>query len=65
MEFCGTVHRWLILLDNSWQVRHAFGNYRDILREVSYSPMMADMLTYHGSRSTAHVWEHEVKDDVT
>ena len=27
-------------------VRHAFGNYRDVLREVSYSPLMADYLTF-------------------
>ncbi len=27
-------------------VRNAFGNYRDILREVSYSPSMAQYLTY-------------------
>lgn len=38
-------------------VRNAFGNYRDILREVSYSPMMAEMLTYRDSRSTAYLWD--------
>mmetsp|Transcript_8963 Transcript_8963/g.10761 ORF Transcript_8963/g.10761 Transcript_8963/m.10761 type:complete len:2332 (-) Transcript_8963:118-7113(-) len=32
-------------------VRNAFGNYRDVLREVSYSPMMAKMLTYLQSKS--------------
>lgn len=32
-------------------LRHAFGNFRDILREVTFSPMMARMLTYDGSRS--------------
>ena len=32
-------------------VRHAFGNYRDILKEVSYSPMMALMLTYMETKS--------------
>jgi cullin-associated NEDD8-dissociated protein 1 len=32
-------------------VRNAFGNYRDILQEVSYSPMMGYMLTYCGSKS--------------
>eukprot|EP00051_Salpingoeca_urceolata_P032686 m.16891 g.16891 ORF g.16891 m.16891 type:complete len:2374 (-) comp5352_c0_seq1:24-7145(-) len=31
-------------------VRHAFGNYRDILREVSYSPVMGDYLTYRQSQ---------------
>ena len=30
-------------------VRHAFGNLRDLLREISYSPMMGDYLTYSGS----------------
>jgi len=34
-------------------VRHAFGNYRDILREVSYSAPMADMLSFRRSRSFA------------
>jgi len=38
-------------------VRNAFGNYRDILKEVSYSAPMADMLTYHGSQSTAYIWQ--------
>lgn len=27
-------------------VRHAFGNYFDILKEVTYHPLMAEMLTY-------------------
>lgn len=40
-------------------VRHAFGSYRDILREVSYSPMMAEMLSYLGSRSASYVLEDE------
>ena len=26
--------------------RHAYGNFRDVLREVSYSPMMATYLTF-------------------
>ncbi len=26
-------------------VRHAFGNYRDILREVAYSPMMVSNIS--------------------
>merc|ERR1719223_1826453 len=33
-------------------VRNAFGNYRDILREVTYSPAMGDYLTYR--RNIAH-----------
>jgi cullin-associated NEDD8-dissociated protein 1 len=32
-------------------VRHAFGSYRDVLREVSYSPMMGYMLTFVESKS--------------
>jgi len=38
-------------------VRHAFGNYRDILKEVSYTPAMADMLTYYRSKSTAYEYK--------
>ena len=38
-------------------VRHAFGNYRDILKEVSYSPAMAKMLSYHRNKSAAYNWE--------
>jgi len=38
-------------------VRHAFGNYRDVLREVSYSPMMGEMLSYRNSRSSMSVYE--------
>ena len=34
-------------------VRNAFGNYRDVVKEVAYSPVIADMLTYYQSRSTA------------
>lgn len=37
-------------------VRNAFGNYKDILREVSYSPLMADMLTYYESKSTECIY---------
>jgi hypothetical protein len=32
-------------------VRGAFGNYRDVLREVSYSPIMGQMLTFIQSSS--------------
>jgi cullin-associated NEDD8-dissociated protein 1 len=32
-------------------VRNAFGNYKDILKEVAYSPMMGSYLTYTGSAS--------------
>ena len=37
-------------------VRHAFGNYRDIMKEVSFSPLMTRMLTYYGSRSLGIAW---------
>ena len=37
-------------------VRNAHGNYKDILREVSYSPIMADMLTYYESKSQEIIW---------
>ena len=32
-------------------MRHAFGNYRDILREVSFSPLMAEYLTFHQNKA--------------
>jgi len=31
-------------------VRHAFGNYRDILKEIAYSPLMGKMLSYLNNR---------------
>jgi len=34
-------------------VRHAFGSYYNILREVSYSPIMAYWLTYHKNKAWA------------
>jgi len=40
-------------------VRNAFGSYRDILREVSYSPMMSKMLTYYESKSSEYMWKME------
>lgn len=36
-------------------IRHAFGNYFDVLKEVAYSPMMAEMLSYYRSKSTSYV----------
>lgn len=43
-------------------VRNAFTNYRDILKEVSYSPLMAENLSFLQSRSSAFLWEeYEVK----
>jgi hypothetical protein len=38
-------------------VRNAFGNYRDILKEISYNSLMAEMLTYYRSISTAFTWK--------
>jgi len=38
-------------------VRNAFGNYFDILKEISYSPLMAMHLTYLRSTSTAYEWQ--------
>ena len=35
-------------------VRHAFGNYRDVLREISYSPLMADYLTFLGNKALSY-----------
>lgn len=42
-------------------VRHGLGSYREILREASYSPLMAEHLTYEGSKSTSYVYEDEDK----
>ena len=49
----GNIHpqnneKWLVYYDIF--VRHAFGNYRDILDEVTYSPHMAYYLTYEGNK---------------
>eukprot|EP00931_Biecheleriopsis_adriatica_P067095 TRINITY_DN4129_c0_g1_i1.p1 TRINITY_DN4129_c0_g1~~TRINITY_DN4129_c0_g1_i1.p1 ORF type:complete len:1919 (+),score=336.86 TRINITY_DN4129_c0_g1_i1:71-5827(+) len=35
-------------------VRNALGNFRDVLREVTYSSVMGDYLTYKGSTSFDH-----------
>lgn len=40
-------------------VRHAFGNYLDMLREVSYSPLMGRMLSYIRSSSLAYTLERQ------
>lgn len=39
-------------------VRNAFGNYFDILKEVSYSPMMAEMLSYLNSQSLPYAFRN-------
>lgn len=36
-------------------VRNAFGNYFDILREITYSPLMAESLSFLNSRSTGNI----------
>jgi len=38
-------------------VRHAFGNYLDILKEISYNPLMAENLSYLQSKSSSYVWQ--------
>mmetsp|Transcript_5472 Transcript_5472/g.11291 ORF Transcript_5472/g.11291 Transcript_5472/m.11291 type:complete len:828 (-) Transcript_5472:665-3148(-) len=35
-------------------VKHAFGNYRDILKEVSYNPLMGKMLSFLDSKSSLY-----------
>lgn len=42
-------------------VRHAFGNYLDILKETSYSPLMAEHLSFLDSKSHAYIFETENK----
>jgi uncharacterized protein (DUF1501 family)/uncharacterized protein (DUF1800 family) len=42
-------------------VRHAFGNYRDILRDVSYHPLMSLYLSFIGNK--AYVVENNYPDE--
>jgi uncharacterized protein (DUF1800 family) len=37
-------------------VRNAFGNYFDVLREIAYSPLNAESLTYLSSKSVGYVY---------
>ena len=50
-------------------VRNAFGNYIDILREISYNTLMAENLSFLQSKSSAYVWENyfrvEFADEVS
>ena len=39
-------------------VRHAFGNFRDVLREVAYSPMMATYLTFLENKGIAYDYSY-------
>ena len=36
-------------------VRNAFGNYRNVLREVGYNPLMAENLSFLKSKSSAYM----------
>ena len=38
-------------------VRNAFGNYRDVLKEISHNPLMAENLSFLGSKSSAYMLE--------
>ena len=40
-------------------VRNAFKNFKDLLRDVSYSPLMAEMLTFLGSTSALYALQRE------
>lgn len=40
-------------------VTNAFTNFKDLLRDVSYSPMMAEMLSYLGSASALYALRRE------
>ena len=40
-------------------VRHAFGNFRDLLRSIAYSPWMAEMLSFENNKSTDYVYRTE------
>lgn len=42
-------------------VRNAFGNYLDILKEISFSPLQAEHLTYLASKSHAYIFQDEDK----
>jgi cullin-associated NEDD8-dissociated protein 1 len=43
-------------------VRNAFGNYLDILREITYNPMMAESLSFVNSMSTwINFWWYKVR----
>jgi len=35
-------------------VRHAFGSYRDVMREVAYAPLMATYLTFLDNKAMAY-----------
>ena len=37
-------------------VQHAFGNFRNVLKQVAYNRMMGEMLSYVNNKSTGHYW---------
>jgi uncharacterized protein (DUF1800 family) len=37
-------------------VRNAFGNYRDVVKEVAFSSMMASMLSFQNGKSQGFQW---------
>ena len=39
-------------------VRNAFGSYRDVMKEVSFSPAMGRMLSFTNSKSVAASGRH-------
>ena len=39
-------------------VRNAFGSYRDLLKQVSFSPLMSHYLTFHGNKAYAYAKTH-------
>jgi cullin-associated NEDD8-dissociated protein 1 len=41
--------QWIVYYDIF--VRNAFSNFRDVLREVTYSPLMGNYLTYRGNQA--------------
>ena len=40
-------------------VRNAFGNYRDIIKEVAYHPRMGEMLTYINNKGSHYEWHRK------
>ena len=52
MSHLNSVEEFVVYYDI--MVRHAGGNLRDLMREASYSPVMATWLTYMNSASLAY-----------
>ena len=42
-------------------VRHAFGNYRDILREITWNPLTAESLSFRNSKSQGFIFANNNK----